>query len=419
MGTDSHLDCHCEISRARRQGGRADRRKGDAAISACEWKCSVGGDQSHPHSITTGAERRVHPEYNAKDGAAIRYVQSAIHLRFGCSHASYTVTLVSSAPEVQWVALRNINLILQKRPEVLSNEMRVFFCKYNDPSYVKLEKLEIMVKLSTEKNIDTLLSELKEYASEVDYDFVKRAIRAIGQCAIKIDAAAEKCVHVLLELIATRVSYVVQEAIIVIKDIFRKYPARYEGIIPTLCSNLEDLDEPEAKASLIWILGEYAEKIDNADEILGTFLDTFADEAVSVQLQTLTAIVKLYLKRPDSAQSLVQRVLQAATKGCDNPDIRDRAYVYWRLLSTDPEAAKVSIVSQHVVLALTVLRSLSCWLNGQAYPCLSVQSPQLCWRSSQTSFPHSPQCIISPWRLSLAADVSAQTKRPKSGLRLA
>jgi vesicle coat complex subunit len=129
----------------------------------------------------------------------------------------HTVTLVSSAPEVQWVALRNINLILQKRPDVLSNEMRVFFCKYNDPSYVKLEKLDIMVKLSTDKNIDTLLSELKEYASEVDYDFVKKAIRAIGQCAIKIDSAGEKCVNVLLDLIATRVSYVVQEAIIVIK----------------------------------------------------------------------------------------------------------------------------------------------------------------------------------------------------------
>lgn len=95
--------------------------------------------------------------------------------------------------------------------------MRVFFCKYNDPSYVKLEKLDIMVKLATEKTIDTLLSELKEYASEVDYDFVKRAIRAIGQCAIKIDSAGEKCVNVLLDLIGTRVSYVVQEAIIVIK----------------------------------------------------------------------------------------------------------------------------------------------------------------------------------------------------------
>jgi vesicle coat complex subunit len=72
------------------------------------------------------------------------------------------VTLLSSPPEVQWVALRNINLLLQKRPELLSTEMRVFFCKYNDPLYVKVEKLDIMVRLAGENNIDALLSELKE-----------------------------------------------------------------------------------------------------------------------------------------------------------------------------------------------------------------------------------------------------------------
>jgi AP-1 complex subunit beta-1 len=63
-----------------------------------------------------------------------------------------------------------------------------------------------------------------------------------------------------------------------VQDIFRKYPNNYEGIIPTLCQNLEVLDEPEAKASLIWIIGEYAERIENADELLVTFLDTFRDE---------------------------------------------------------------------------------------------------------------------------------------------
>lgn len=254
------------------------------------------------------------------------------------------VTLVSAAPEVQWVALRNMNLILQKRPEVLSSELRIFFCKYNDPSYVKLEKLEIMIKLANERNVDMLLSELKEYASEVDLDFVRRAIRAIGQCAIKIDAAAERCVHVLLDLIATKVTYVVQEAVIVIKDIFRKYPQSYEGIIPTLCANLEDLDEPEAKASLIWILGEYAEKIDNSEDLLASFLDNFVDEAYQVQFQILVAIVKLFLKKPDgAAQGVVQRVLELATKEADNPDLRDRAFIYWRLLSSsDQDAGRVS-----------------------------------------------------------------------------
>ena len=59
------------------------------------------------------------------------------------------------------------------------------------------------------------------YASEVDVDFVRKAVRAIGQVAIKIESAAERCVGVLMDLIETRVSYVVQEAVIVIKVSYR------------------------------------------------------------------------------------------------------------------------------------------------------------------------------------------------------
>ncbi|PKI83689.1 beta-adaptin [Malassezia vespertilionis] len=256
------------------------------------------------------------------------------------------VTLVSSAPEVQWVALRNINLILQKYPEVLSNELRIFFCKYNDPPYVKAEKIDVMIKLAKEDNVDMLLSELKEYASEVDVDFVRRTIRAIGQCAIAIEGAAERCVYVLLELIGSRVSYVVQEATVVVKDIFRKYPNQYTRIIPSLCANLEDIDESDAKASLVWIIGEYAEKIDNSGEQLAVCLQEFTDDVTAVQFQTLSAIVKLFLKKPDSelAQRLVQEVLEKATKECDNADLRDRAYVYWRLLSSSDTDAAGSVV---------------------------------------------------------------------------
>ncbi|KAF9444248.1 Adaptor protein complex beta subunit, partial [Macrolepiota fuliginosa MF-IS2] len=263
------------------------------------------------------------------------------------------VTLLSSPPEVQWVALRNINLLLQKRPDILSNEMRVFFCKYNDPLYVKVEKLDIMVRLAGDNNVDALLSELKEYASEVDVDFVRKSIKAIGQAAIKIEAAAERCVNVLLELIGTRVSYVVQEAVVIMKDIFRKYPSTYEGVIPTLCANLDELEEPEAKASLIWIIGEYANKIDNADVLLGYFVETFTEEPYPVQLQTLTAVVKLFLKKPDSSQGLVQTVLNTATKDCDSPDVRDRAYIYWRLLSMDPGAAKAVVLAHRPPISIS------------------------------------------------------------------
>jgi len=66
-----------------------------------------------------------------------------------------------------------------------------------------------------------------------------------------------------------------------------------------------------------------------------------------VQLQTLTAVVKLFLRKPETSQGLVQKVLNTATKDCDSPDVRDRAYIYWRLLSTDPGAAKVWALVQY------------------------------------------------------------------------
>ncbi|KAL2902650.1 Beta-adaptin-like protein C [Bienertia sinuspersici] len=261
------------------------------------------------------------------------------------------VTLLSAEPEIQYVALRNINLIVQKRPTILAHEIKVFFCKYNDPIYVKMEKLEIMIKLASDRNIDQVLLEFKEYATEVDVDFVRKAVRAIGRCAIKLERAAERCISVLLELIKIKVNYVVQEAIIVIKDIFRRYPNTYESIIATLCESLDTLDEPEAKASMIWIIGEYAERIDNADELLESFLESFPEEPPQVQLQLLTATVKLFLKKPtEGPQQMIQAVLNNATVETDNPDLRDRAYIYWRLLSTDPEAAKDVVLAEKPVI---------------------------------------------------------------------
>lgn len=121
------------------------------------------------------------------------------------------------------------------------------------------------------------------YASEVDIDFVRKAVRSIGRLAIKVSTAADDCIKVLLELIENKVTYVVQEAVIVIKDVFRRYPGKYEGIIPALCENLDALDEPESKAAMIWIVGQYANRIDNADELMDDLTYTFLDEPTEVR----------------------------------------------------------------------------------------------------------------------------------------
>ena len=78
----------------------------------------------------------------------------------------------------------------------------------------------------------------------------------------------------------------------------------------------------------------------NSDVLLDDFLFSFHDEPLEVQLALLTATVKLFIQRPTKGQELVPKVLKWATEETDSVDLRDRGYMYWRLLSTDATLAK-------------------------------------------------------------------------------
>ena len=187
---------------------------------------------------------------------------------------------------------------------------------------------------------------MSSYATEADIDFVRASVRAIGRCALKVDSMVDKCIAVLLTLLQSRISYVVQEAIIVIRDIFRKYPNKYTSVIVPMCAVMDLIDEPEAKASMVWVIGEYSSVIDNANELLDVFIDSFHDETPTVQLEMLTAVVKLFLKQPAVGQALVTNVLTMSTEESTNADVRDRGYMYWRLLSADAKLAKRVVLSE-------------------------------------------------------------------------
>jgi hypothetical protein len=97
---------------------------------------------------------------------------------------------------------------------------------------------------------------------------------------------------------------------------------------------------------MIWVIGQYASRIENSDVLLEDFLYSFADEPVEVQLALLTATVKLFIQRPTKGQELVPKVLKWATEDTDNPDLRDRGYMYWRLLSSDMATAKSIVMGE-------------------------------------------------------------------------
>ena len=79
--------------------------------------------------------------------------------------------------------------------------MKSFFCKFNDPVYVKLEKVEVLIKVVDDKHAEAILNELREYSLDMDIDLVRNSVKAIGQIILKVDRASARAVDILIEII--------------------------------------------------------------------------------------------------------------------------------------------------------------------------------------------------------------------------
>jgi vesicle coat complex subunit len=77
-------------------------------------------------------------------------------------------------------------------------------------------------------------------------------------------------------------------------------------------------------------------------------VQTFNVALTQVQLALLTASVKLFIYKTgsDSAKELVHKVLKWATEDVDNPDLRDRGFMYWRMLAINPSVAGEIVLAE-------------------------------------------------------------------------
>lgn len=249
------------------------------------------------------------------------------------------VTLLSSStPEIQFVALRNIRLILQKCPDLLSNSIRVFFCKYTDPLYIKAEKLQLIVQLADDDNVEQIYPELADYAKEVDVEFVRRAIRAIGDVAARLPETVQQAAEILLDLSRTDIRYVVQEVLVTARDFLRRFPKAFGRALPLLIRDPTIYDDPDARAALIWIIGEYDEQaVPDYLSVLSDALSSFKLESGPAQSELFSSILKLFIRNTDEMQPLMTELIEIGKSCFESAELRDRAIFYERLVSLNPQ----------------------------------------------------------------------------------
>lgn len=261
------------------------------------------------------------------------------------------LTLMSGSVELSFTVLSHIQVLTDRAPQIFADSFKHFFCRFNDPSCVKQIKLDILTMLANDKNMTDIMAEFSEYVTDVNIDIARASVKGIGKIAIQIDAAADEAIEHLLSFLDLDTDYISAEAVIVMKDILRKYPERYEEVIAALNKCLKSIDEPDGKVAVIWMIGEYGDTIDDAPYILRALIDGVEDEpSHAVRMELLTAAMKLFFKRPPEMQAMLGSLLKICIDDVSKVDVRDRALLYYRLLQLDVhEAARVVNCPKQIV----------------------------------------------------------------------
>jgi hypothetical protein len=252
--------------------------------------------------------------------------------------------MASSSSDIAYAVLAHAALIIERAPGVFDDEFKQFYCKLQEPSCVKSLKMSVLPKVSNAANAREIVAELTEYVSGVDADLARHAVRSIGEIGIRVPPASEAVAESLLELIEMDAEYVRAETVVVMQDILRKYPERAPGVIPSLHRCLKRMEDPSGKASVVWMIGEYGQLIDDAPYLLEPLIDGVKEEeSVLVRCELLTATLKLFFKRPPEVQKMMGRLLKACLAEGEGKLVHDRALLYFRLLRANVREAALII----------------------------------------------------------------------------
>ncbi|XP_035613078.1 AP-3 complex subunit beta-1 isoform X3 [Oncorhynchus keta] len=261
------------------------------------------------------------------------------------------VRLLRSHREVQYIVLQNIATMSIQRKGMFEPYMKSFYVRSTDATHIKSLKLEILTSLANEANISTILREFQTYVKSQDKQFAAGTIQAIGRCATNISEVTDTCLNGLVLLLSNRDETVVAESVVVIRKLLQIQPTQHGDIIKHMAKLFDNITVPMARASILWLMGEYCERVPKiAPDVLRKMAKSFTSEEDIVKLQTVNLAAKLYLTNSKQTKLLTQYILNLG-KYDQNYDIRDRTRFIRQLIVPNDKNGALSKYAHRILLA--------------------------------------------------------------------
>ncbi|KAI5970561.1 RAD2 [Candida margitis] len=215
----------------------------------------------------------------------------------------------SSANDTQTrvYSLQTIECICQQSKHLFTKKFRSFYILPDDAPDIAILKLGILSLISDDANFKYIFEELKFYALSSRRKIVaKESIRAMAKCSQISSTWNEEILQWCLANIGVMTGETLNEILTVIRFVIQQKcdatgaeeKSEIMKVLNKLAYYLNKVDlnlENDAKASIIWTVGEYTVLAENAigPDLLRVALKSFARQAENVRYQLLVLACKI------------------------------------------------------------------------------------------------------------------------------
>lgn len=211
------------------------------------------------------------------------------------------VALLRSSSDIEQVALANIVAFCLKWPKLYVRYASHFLVRGTDSTVLSSFKFEILTLIFPHCDAfmkEMILAELRHFTNASDSELVRAAVQGIGRCAQHDPKESKRCMQLLFKQMSSQDGILVAESVTVIRHLIQQAPESHTKTVIWLAKSLDTTVNPEARASIIWLVGEFSGiggENNIAPDVLRILTKTFADESEAAKLQIVLLAAKVYL----------------------------------------------------------------------------------------------------------------------------
>ena len=177
--------------------------------------------------------------------------------------------------ETMFIVLQHIEYVILHMggKQYFEKDFKYFYCKVDEPTYIKNIKVRVLGELANEYNLGDLLNELNDYATDVDLEMARKAIMTLTKIALNLPEVSKALLININSYYKLGQNHLANEVMLSFHQILRKYPKLFGDIAATLLEFRGDVNETESIKSFIWILGTFSQAVNDAPYILEEYIE--------------------------------------------------------------------------------------------------------------------------------------------------